>query len=409
MTAQFDVAVIGLGAMGSAALSYLSARGVKGIGIEAYHPAHALSSSHGDSRLIRLGYFEDPSYVPLLKRAYLNWRGLEARLRSDILTETGVLQIGNPDSKILSGTRASCELHGLAHEILDAAEMAVRFPAFQLDPDEVAVFDPRGGYLRPEAAIAGYLKLAAQDGAVLHFGEKITAIEPDDAGVTVVSAHARYRAKKIIVSTGAWISELVPALAKHAQPIRQVVAWYQPRDGFVTRPERMPCFLRDEGEGGSYFGFPAIGADGVKVGRHAHFLEPIDPNEPNPPVNDRDTALLDGFIGKRVPAAAGQRVNAVTCRYTMLPSEDFLLDLLPGESRIVVASPCSGHGFKFTSVVGEILADLTLDGGTALPVSAFSFAAMDAFVAKQAAPGMIKPIAQRCHRLDDFMTKLKNG
>ncbi|WP_454849465.1 N-methyl-L-tryptophan oxidase [Rhizobium binxianense] len=385
MPAQFDVAVIGLGAMGSAALSFLSSRGVKAIGIEAYHPAHSLSSSHGDSRLIRLGYFEDPSYVPLLKRAYLNWRALEARLRMEILTETGVLQIGKPDSKIVAGTRASCELHGLAYEEFDPDAMAARFPAFQLDADEMAIYDPRGGYLRPEAAVAGYLRLAAEDGAVLHFGEKITAIEPGDDGVTIVSADARYRAKKVIVATGAWIAELVPALAAHAQPIRQVVAWYQPRDGFVTQPERMPCFLRDEGEGGSYFGFPAIRADGVKVGRHAHLLEPIDPNQPNPPVNERDTALLDGFIGKRLPAAAGLRVNAVTCRYTMLPSEDFLIDFLPGDPRIVVASPCSGHGFKFTSVVGEILADLALDGGTALPVSAFSFAAMERFLARRGA------------------------
>jgi sarcosine oxidase len=146
----------------------------------------------------------------------------------------------------------------------------------------------------------------------------------------------------------------------------------------------MPCFLRDEGAGGSYFGFPAIGVDGVKVGRHAHFREPIDPNRLNPPVNEADTALLDGFIAKRVPAAAGLRVNATTCRYTMLPSEDFLLDLLPGNRNVVVASPCSGHGFKFTSVVGEILADLALEGGTALPTAAFSFDAMDRFIAARA-------------------------
>ncbi|MBB4188859.1 glycine/D-amino acid oxidase-like deaminating enzyme [Sinorhizobium terangae] len=182
-----------------------------------------------------------------------------------------------------------------------------------------------------------------------------------------------------MVATGPWIAELVPQLKAHAVPIRQVVAWYQPRDGFATEPRRMPCFLRDEGAGGSYFGFPAIGIDGVKVGRHAHFRERINPDEPNPPVNDADTALLDGFISKRVPAAAGQRVNAVTCRYTMLPSEDFLLDLAPGNPNVVVASPCSGHGFKFTSVVGEILADLALEAATSLPVAAFSFDAMNRF------------------------------
>lgn len=385
MTAHFDVAVIGLGAMGSAAIAHLAARGAKVIGIDAYYPAHALSSSHGDSRLIRLGYFEDPSYVPLLQRAYANWRSLEARLREDILTITGVLQIGKPDSKIVSGTRKSCALHNLPLETLDPDAMRHRFPVFSLDADEIALLDPQGGYLRPEAAVMGHLKLAAADGAALHFGEKVTAIEPGESGVSIVSDTGRYTASKVIVATGSWIGELVPALRDHAVPIKQVVSWYQPTDGFVTMPQRMPVFIRDEGENGSFFGFPAIGTDGVKVGRHAHFREPIDPNQPNPPVNDRDTDLLDGFIRRRLPAAAGLRVRSTTCRYTMLPSEDFLLDLLPGDKRIVVASPCSGHGFKFTSVVGEILSDLALDGGTDLPIDAFSFAAMDRFLAAQAA------------------------
>jgi len=385
MTAHFDVAVVGLGAMGSAALAHLAARGVKVIGIDAYYPAHALGSSHGDSRLIRLGYFEDPSYVPLLRRAYDNWRALEARLREDILTITGVLQIGRPDSKIVSGTQKSCALHGLPLETLDPEAMRRRFPVFALDEDEIAVLDPQGGYLKPEAAVTGYLKLAAGDGAVLHFGEKVTALEPGDDGVTIVSDTGRYSAGKVIVATGSWISELVPLLSAHAVPIKQVVSWYQPADGFLTTPQRMPAFIRDDGGNGSFFGFPAIGVDGVKIGRHAHFREPIDPNQPNPPVNGKDTDLLDTFIRRRLPAAGGLRVRSTTCRYTMLPSEDFLIDLLPGEERIVVASPCSGHGFKFTSVVGEVLADLALEGGTALPIGAFSFAAMGRFLAAQTA------------------------
>ncbi len=260
---------------------------------------------------------------------------------------------------------------------LDAAEMARRFPAFQLDDDEVAILDPQGGYLRPEAAIMGYIKLAAESGAMLHFGEKVMALDPGDGGVTISSASGQYYARKVVIATGSWIAELVPHLKSHATPIRQVVAWYQPKDGFVAEPQRMPCFLRDEGADGSYFGFPAIGTDGIKLGRHAHFREPIDPNEPNPPINDQDTVLLDGFASRRLPAAAGLRVRAATCRYTMLPSEDFLFDLLPGQPNIVVASPCSGHGFKFTSVVGEILSDLALDGGTALEIAAFSFDALE--------------------------------
>ena len=204
MAAEFDVAVIGLGAMGSAAVSFAAARGARVLGIEAHFPAHVLSSSHGDSRLIRLGYFEDPSYVPLLRRAYENWRSLEARLRADILTVTGVLQIGRPDSKIVSGTKASCDLHGLPHEILDKAEMARRYPAFALEDGEIGLLDPQGGYVRPEATIMGYLKLAAEDGAVLHFGERVTAIEPDEDGVDIQTATGRYQARKVIVALKAW-------------------------------------------------------------------------------------------------------------------------------------------------------------------------------------------------------------
>ncbi|GAB1580786.1 N-methyl-L-tryptophan oxidase [Phyllobacterium phragmitis] len=380
MSTQFDVAVIGLGAMGSATVAHLAARGVRVIGLEAAFPAHAQGSSHGDSRLIRLGYFEDPSYVPLLQRAYENWRAMEQRLREQVLTITGVLQIGRPEDKIVKGTQASAELHGLASEVFDREAMLRRFPAFALDEDEIAVLDPEGGFLRPEAAIFGYLRLAAADGAVLHFGEKVTAIEPGDGGVEIVTDTARYRVGKVVVSTGSWIPELVPQLRGLAVPIRVVVAWYQPRDGFATALGRMPAFIRDEGETGSFFGFPVIGPDGVKVGKHAHFREEIDPNRPNPPVNDADVAVLDDFITRRLPAAAGLRVRAITCRYTMLPSEDFLMDILPSDPRIVVASPCSGHGFKFTSVVGEILADLALEGGTQLPIEAFSFAAMDRFM-----------------------------
>jgi sarcosine oxidase len=381
-TARFDVAVVGLGAMGSAAAAHLAARGVSVIGFDAHFPAHTLGSSHGDSRLIRLGYFEDPSYVPLLQRAYANWRTMETRLREEILTITGVLHIGRPDSKIVSGTQKSCALHGLPVETLEAEALRLRHPAFAIGDEEIAVLDPQGGYLRPEAAVMGYIKLAAADGAALHFGEKVTAIDTGDNGVSIVTATGRYEAAKVIVATGAWIAGLVPELQGKAVPIRQVVAWYQPSDGFITTPQRMPAFIHDEGEDGSYFGFPAIGVDGIKLGRHTHFMEPIDPDAPNPPVNARDTDLLDAFVRRRLPTAAGLRVRAVTCRYTMLPSEDFLIDLLPRDPRIVIASPCSGHGFKFTSVIGEILADLALGGGTDLPIGAFSFAAMDRFIAQ---------------------------
>jgi len=375
MTNSYDAAVIGLGAMGAHTVQQLAARGLSVIGLERFGPLHDRGSSHGDSRLIRLGYFEDPAYVPLLRRAYANWRSLEAQSREALLTITGVLQIGAPDSTVVSGVLESCRLHGIAHELLDADAVHRRFPAFGMRPGDAAVFEPEGGFLRPERAITAALKLAGADGAVLRFNERVTAIEPDDGGVTIVSDTGRYRARKVVVAAGSYVAGLLSALAPYARPIKQVVGWYPSRDRLATELGRMPGFLVDEGEGGTWFGFPDLG-EGVKTGKHHHFFEVIDPEAPNPPVNDADRAVNDDFMARRMPGVVPTGTHFITCRYTMLPGEDFLLDFLPGESRIVVGSPCSGHGFKFASVVGEILADLAVEGGTALPIDHFSFAAM---------------------------------
>ncbi len=386
MTEMFDVAVVGLGATGGAAAAHLAARGARVIGFEASHPGHPLSSSHGDSRVIRLGYFEDPAYVPLLRRAYRHWRALEAEVQEELLTITGVLHIGAADSAIVRGTRAACEAHDLAFEVLDPGAMRRRYPMFALHAGEVGLIEPEGGFLRPERVVAAHLRVAALAGAVLRLGEKVTAIEPDDGGVTLVSSMGRVRARTVVVATGPWIADLVPELRAVAVPIRQVVAWYAPLDAAATAPGRMPVYLRDEGEAGSYFGFPALNGQGLKVGRHCHFNEPLDPDQPNAPVNGRDEALLDGFMAQNLPGVAGARLSATTCRYTMLPGENFLLDRLPSDPSIIVASPCSGHGFKFASVIGEILADLALRGGTDLPIDLFSFAALkDRRSAEQAA------------------------
>jgi sarcosine oxidase len=370
--AMYDVIVIGLGAMGNAAVAEIAARGHRVLGLEAFQPAHKLSSSHGDSRIIRLGYHEDPAYLPLLQRAYRNWARMERRLQTDLLTKVGVLQIGKPDSELIRGMLASCAQYGLAHDILDHTAMADRYPAYRLADGEIGVFDPQGGYIRPEAAVWGNLKLATADGAHIHIGERVTGIERGET-ITVRSPQARYETHKVILATGAWIAELVPELAALARPIKQVVAWYQPRDGFLAQPERMPCFLSDEGQDGTWFGFPQIGVDGVKIGKHCHFLEPINPDEANPPITQADIDLLDSFAARRMPEVATTQVKAVTCRYTMLPGENFLIDVLPDDSRVVVCSACSGHGFKFSSVLGEILADLALDGGTTLPIAPFTF------------------------------------
>lgn len=376
MTLDHDVAVIGLGAMGAHAAEALSARGVKVIGIERFGPLNDRGSSHGDSRLIRLGYFEDPAYVPLLRRAYANWRDLERRSGEALLTITGVLQIGRPESAVIAGVLQSCREHDIAHEVLDADELRDRFPAFAPRPGDVGVLEPQGGFLRPEAAITAALKLAGAAGAVLRFNERVMAIAPDDGGVTITTDRDTYRVGRVVVAAGSYVAGLIPRLQGVAVPIKQVVGWYPSRDVLATALGRMPGFLVDEDDA-TYFGFPDLGT-GVKVGRHHHYREVIDPEQPNPPINAADRAATEDFMARRVPGVVPQGTRFVTCRYTLLPNEDFLIDALPGEPRIVVASPCSGHGFKFASVIGEVLADLALDGGTALPISRFSFASLDA-------------------------------
>jgi len=374
---DFDIAVIGLGAMGAHTVQQLAARGLRVIGIERFGPLNDRGSSHGDSRIIRLGYFEDPAYVPLLRRAYANWRALEAKSGEALLTITGVLQIGRPDSHVVAGVLDSCREHGIAHDLMDGAEVEQRFPAFAMRPGDVGVFEPEGGFLRPERAIATALKLAGADGAVLHFNERVTAIEPGDGGATIVSEAGRYHVGKVIVTAGSYVAGLVPALAGYARPIKQVVGWYPSRNGLATAVGRMPCYLVDEDEGGTFFGFPDLG-EGAKVGKHGHFFEEIDPEQPNPPVNDADRAATEQFMARRLPGVVPQGTRFITCRYTMLPNDNFLIDFVPGERNVLVASPCSGHGFKFASVIGEILADMALDGGTTLPIFRFSFASHSA-------------------------------
>jgi len=375
MTETYDVAVIGLGAMGAHAVAELAARGARVIGIERFGPLNDRGSSHGDSRLIRLGYFENPDYVPLLRRAYSKWRELERRSTEPLLTLTGILQIGRPESKVVAGVLQSCREHGIAHELLDATAVTSRYPAFAMREGDVAVFEPEGGFLRPERAITAALKLAGADGAVLRFNERVLAIEPEDDGVALVSDRGAYTARKVIVAAGSFVTGLVPALAGLAVPIKQVVGWYPSRDALATGLGRMPGFLVDEGETGTYFGFPDLG-EGVKVGKHGHFFAPIDPELPNPPVDAADREATAEFMARRVPGVVPVGTRYVTCRYTMLPGEDFLIDFLPTTRDIIVASPCSGHGFKFASVIGEILADLALEGATSLPIELFSFAAL---------------------------------
>ncbi len=375
--AHFDVVVCGLGAMGSAALQHLAQRGKRVLGLERYAPGHDRGSSHGLTRIIRLGYFEHPSYVPLLLRAYALWRELEAAAGRQLLHITGIAEIGRPEGALVQGTLAAARLHALPHEVLAAPELMQRFPAFHVPRDYVAVVQPDGGFLDVEPALAAQLALAAAAGAEIRSGVTVRAIEPRAGAVRIVTDRGAVEAGAAIVTAGAWTKSLLPELAAPLRPTREVMGWFEVADATLFSPGRFPVFII-ESRHGMHYGIPPQGGArdqaGVKVAKHHHRGETVDPDAYDRTVSAEDEALIRAAIADHIPAANGRLIAAKTCLYTMTPDGDFLIDRLPGAPDIVVASPCSGHGFKFAPVIGEVLADLATTGATGYDVGRFSIA-----------------------------------
>jgi sarcosine oxidase len=371
-TPSFEVAIIGLGVMGSAALAALARRGRRVVGIDRFAPGHDRGSSHGATRVIRLGYFEHPSYVPLVQAAYPLWRELEARSGQSLLTITGILEIGAPETDLVAGTLHSSQLHGVPHEILDAPSVMKRFPAFRLPRDFVAVFQPDGGFVRAEPTVAALQTLARLSGAELRLQERVLSIEAHRDGVRVTTRHGDIHAACAIVAAGPWLKSLLPQLSVPIRVTRQVLGWFQPADHTCGQfaAECFPVFLLQNPDG-IFYGFPAD-ANGVKVAKHHHLDETVDPDHYDRDVSATDEAAIRIAVKAHLPDADGPLVAAKACLYTMTPDGDFIIDRLPGYPEIIVASPCSGHGFKFAPVIGEILADLAVTGRTGHDISRFS-------------------------------------
>lgn len=369
--AVFDVAIVGLGAMGSAALYHLAARGKRVIGLERATPGHDGGSSHGESRIIRMAYFEHPSYVPLLRRAYENWRALERATGANLLTITGILESGIPGATVVEGARRAAVEHGLPHEMLSAGQVAKWFPAFAVPDHWETLFEADGGFLRPELAIGTHIAAAKSQGAQTRAHAEVISIEPIAGGVhlkltngTVIEAGAA------IVSAGAWIGELFPELQAHLTLTRQVLAWFEPAQPALVTPERFPVFLL-ESEDEIIYGFPDLAGTGVKVASHLPGRVLLRPGDASQDGGMADVAPVSAMLSRYIPGAAGPVRRLKTCIYTHAPDEDFILDRHAFYPQIVLASPCSGHGFKFASVIGEILADLTTIGETPHDISRF--------------------------------------
>jgi len=369
----FDVAVVGLGVMGSAALAALARRGLRVVGIDRFVPGHDRGSSHGATRIIRLGYFEHPSYVPLLRAAYPLWRALEERSGVSLLTITGIVEIGAPASDLVAGTLGASRLHGLAHEILDAGALMRRFPAFRVPEDFIGVFQPDGGFVRAEPALEALLADAREAGAELRLEERVLAVVPDGAGARVVTERGTIAAGRVVVAAGPWVTSLIDEIPLPVRVTRQVLGWFEPIDkaqAALFEPGRFPVFLLQNPDG-IFYGFPIDGSAGVKVASHSAG-ETVDPDRHDRDISHRDETTIRAALRAHLPGADGRLNAAKTCLYTTTPDGDFILDRLPAHPQIVVASPCSGHGFKFAPVIGEILADLAVAGTTAHDISRFS-------------------------------------
>ena len=372
MPESYDVIIVGLGAMGSATAYHLARRGQRVLGLERFSAGHTRGSSHGESRIIREIYFEHPLYVPIVQRAYELWQELEQESGTRLLTITGGLMIGPERGTLVSGVRRSAAEHRIAHEVLSAPEINARFSGFDVSDENVAILDPRGGYLDADACVRTHLALAERSGARLHFDEPVVSWTSDGKSVRIVTSRGRYEARQLVVSAGPWASTLFPDLELPLAVERQVLAWFEPSTHAEWYdPSRFPIYLWEYAVGRLAYGFPRL-AKGVKaavfhegdiVSDSDAIARSVDPAEIQR-VRDALRPFLPGV-------ASGALRDATVCPFTNTPDTHFLIDVHPSFSNVLISSPCSGHGFKFASAVGELQADLLVDGHARIDLSPF--------------------------------------
>lgn len=380
---MFDAIVVGLGAVGSATVYQLAKRGAAVLGIDRYSPPHRLGSSHGETRITRLAIGEGAQYTPLVMRSHEIWREVEQETGRELLTLTGGLIISSSArqatthvANFFENTLAAARRFGIAHEMLDAAAIRSRFPQFSVADNEVGYYEPTAGFVRPEACVAAQLALAERHGAVLHGNERVTRHAPEGEAVEVVTDRARYQARHLVLCAGPWLPELVPpAIARHFTIMRQVMYWFEaPVERFAA-----PAFpiwiweLQDRRH--VIYGFPAIDgpAGGAKVATE-QYDGTTSPESAARDVTDAEVRTMhEQLVAPYLPELGPRCVRALPCLYTVTADFHFVVDRLPGAPGVIVASPCSGHGFKHSAALGEGIAQMVLEGASRVPLDAFRF------------------------------------
>ena len=353
--------------MGSATVYHLAKRGVRVLGLDQFHPPHAFGSSHGQTRIIREAYFEHPAYVPLVQRAYALWDELSRDTNTKLFLQTGGLMIGAPQGVVAGGARLSAETHRLPFEVLSAEQIQKRFPALRPGENMVGILEPRAGILFPEQCVAAHLDHARA--AQLNYDEQVLRWKRDGTGVQVTTNKETYACAHLVLSAGSWLKRLVPELPLVVE--RQVLFWFASSRPDIFRPDRCPIHLWEHTTGRYFYGFPDLG-NGVKVAGH-HEGQIVEPDKINRTVSPSEIEDMQQLVAPFLPALTGLCLESVVCMYTNTPDGHFLIDRHPEHPQVLLVSPCSGHGFKFSSAIGEVAADLITNRPSVFDLSLFRF------------------------------------
>lgn len=377
MKQAYDVIVVGLGAMGSAACYQLARRGKRVLGLEQFGIPHNRGSYHGHSRMIRMAYCEHPNYVPLVRRAYELWHELEKTSGRRLLHTTGGLYLGAAESGLVAGSVKASREHGLDYELWGHSEVSAKYPQFRLPENYVGFWDPHAGLLLSESVVPTHAELALGRGAELHGHEPVTGWEANQSGVTVVTPKGEHRADRVIFCGGAWSDRLITDLGVPLKVTRQVLGWLWPRDPEPFQLGTLPVWAVEDEKADFYYGFPMMdGALGLKIAHHWQAAE----TDPDHVVREPIAGDEDDFrpaVKRFVPGADGPLLSLTVCLYTNTPDSHFVVDRHPAHENVTIACGFSGHGFKFASVLGEVLADLALDGTTRHPIDFLSLKRFD--------------------------------
>lgn len=368
---RFDLIVLGLGGVGSSALYHAARRGKKVLGIDRFAPGHDRGSSHGETRIIREAYFEHPDYVPLLTRSYRLWHELEHFTGRPLFHQVGLLQVGPEGGVVVPGVLRSARSHGLSIEQLTADEVRRRYPGVAMRSGDIAALEKRAGYLMVEKCVLAHLEAAQRHGASRIDQVTAQTLEATANGIAVRAGGETFLADRLVIAAGAWSKDLLHALRVPLKVLRKHLYWFADGSSDYLRTRGFPTFFF-ESPSGMFYGFPQIDSLGLKVARHSGGIEIDDPTDDPRPPDPEDRRLVREFLDQSLPGVGPTLTREKTCFYTMSPDEHFIIDRHPDDPRVAFAAGLSGHGFKFTSGLGEILVDLALDGGTSQPIDFLS-------------------------------------